>query len=287
MKGTRGKMDGKFQTSQIYQRCLARGTNNTQICYLQPSNRHYANFKPAFRNGRPPVCPTKDMFCYFLPLGLCPPLHMNTTPASPFEGFDTNPFAWAMEYAHRQKMWVRKRVHNLIKAKAPPVSLPCAAMHVRRTDVAMKADWARQHFSIGKYLHKLKEKGIYTKNLLLFTDDQNALEEALTHHPSYNWMYLNISRHRGSSGGYENHIAASDPADEVTAMLSIFKLARHCDSFVMGHSTFADEIYRGMVSKGKNITLLRVDEGLDVFNPSYTTSEEDLMESLASNSSGT
>lgn len=212
---------------------------------------------------------------------------MNTTPASPFEGFDTNPFAWAMEYAHRQKMWVRKRVHNLIKAKAPPVSLPCAAMHVRRTDVAMKADWARQHFSIGKYLHKLKEKGIYTKNLLLFTDDQNALEEALTHHPSYNWMYLNISRHRGSSGGYENHIAASDPADEVTAMLSIFKLARHCDSFVMGHSTFADEIYRGMVSKGKNITLLRVDEGLDVFNPSYTTSEEDLMESLASNSSGT
>ena len=247
--------------------------------------RHYATFKPAYRNGRSPVCPTRDMFCYFLPLGLCPPLHMNTTPASPFEGSDTDQFAWAMEYALRQKMWVRKRVYDLIKAKAPPISLPCAAMHVRRTDVAMKADWARQHFSIRSYLQKLEEKGIDTKNLLLFTDDQNAVEEAITHHPSYNWMYFNISRHRGSSGGYENHIAANDPADEVIAILSILKLARKCDSFVKGYSTFAKQIYRSMVSTGKNITLLSVDEGIDVFNPSYTKSEQDLMESLARNSS--
>jgi len=49
----------------------------------------------------------------------------------------------------------------------------------------------------------------------------------------------------------------------------------------MGHSTFADEIYQGMVSRGESMTLLRVDEGLDVFNPSYTTSEENLMESIA------
>ena len=93
-------------------------------------------------------------------------------------------------------------------------------------------------------------------------------------------MYLNISRHRGSSGGYENHIAADNPANEVIAILSIFKLAKQCDTFVHGYSQFADEIYSKMVLTGKNITRLRVDEGLDIFNPSYKNTEAMLMKKL-------
>eukprot|EP00985_Skeletonema_marinoi_P005052 scaffold2186_cov94-Skeletonema_marinoi.AAC.1 len=199
--------------------------------YAWQEGWHYSAFKPQFRNGRPPVCRTKDMFCYFLPLSLCPPWNMNITPANPFAGDGTISFAWANEYATRQKMWLRKNVYVNIKTKAPPISLPCAAIHVRRTDVALEETWARQHFAISDYLQKLKEKGTNTKNILLFTDDENALEEALEVHPEYNWMYLNISRHKGSSG-YENHIAANNPANEVIALLSIFKLAKQCDTFV-------------------------------------------------------
>ena len=92
-------------------------------------------------------------------------------------------------------------------------------------------------------------------------------------------MYLNISRHKGSSG-YENHIAANNPANEVIALLSIFKLAKQCDTFVHGYSQFADEIYSNMVLTGKNITRLHVDEGLDVYNPSYTNTEAVLMKKL-------
>ena len=176
-------------------------------------------------------------------------------------------------------MWLRNNVYVNIKTKAPPISLPCAAIHVRRTDVALEETWARQHFAISDYLQKLKEKGTNTKNILLFTDDENALEEALEVHPEYNWMYLNISRHKGSSG-YENHIAANNPANEVIALLSIFKLAKQCDTFVHGYSQFADEIYWNMVLTGKNITRLHVDEGLDVYNPSYTNTEAVLMKKL-------
>jgi len=76
--------------------------------------------------------------------------------------------------------------------------------------------------------------------ILLLTDDQNAIEEALTQYPKYHWVYMNRSRHRGAEGGFENHIPSDDPKQEVVVLLSTLQLVQHCDTLVHGKSGFSD-----------------------------------------------
>lgn len=78
------------------------------------------------------------------------------------------------------------------------------------------------------------------KNILLLTDDQNAIEEAHAQFPQYNWMYFNRTRFRGTEGGWENHFPTGDPKQEIISILSTFNLIKQCDSMAMTHGSFAN-----------------------------------------------
>jgi hypothetical protein len=219
---------------------------------------HYAADKPQRRGNKPPVCPTGDMFCYFLPLGACNATAVDTLNTRP-KGRPLIP--WAREYATRQQRWLRREVYDYLSNHSPKIDLPCAAIHVRRADVVLHGKYARKYFPISKYLEMLQEKvrdANYT-NILLFTDDQNAIEEAESLHPSYNWMYLNRTRHRGSTGGFENQIPSGSPKDEVIVILAILRLAQKCDVLVHSTSSFATVIYDSMVESGRDIKRLQID----------------------------
>lgn len=101
---------------------------------------HYAAFKAEHRHGRPPVCPSGDMFCYFLPFGTsaCPLEGNNTLTdiGNVYTGYDVSfesLIQWLYEYVMRPQMWLRHRIHNSVTKADPRGSAskpPCAAVHV-------------------------------------------------------------------------------------------------------------------------------------------------------------
>jgi hypothetical protein len=132
-------------------------------------------------------------------------------------------------------------------------------MHVRRTDVVLHQEYSRKYREVKEYVNAL-ENG--TKNILLLTDDQNAIEEAQTLFPSYNWMFVDRQRHQGAEGGWENQIPSDDPKLEVIILLTIFRLVRMCSSFIHGHSNFAFLLEEEMkdAHKGTELHLVNLDE---------------------------
>ena len=266
---------------------------------------HYAAKKKKYRTPNDkPVCKSGDMFCYFLPIGACPAVEKKSAIQNIRTARPQGQLAdWATEYATRQQQWLRKEVYDYMKHHAPLVQTPCAAMHVRRSDAVIPGSRgrSRKYFPISSYIDMLVkyEKKIKinsnsprnTKNILLFTDDQNAIEEAHEFHPEYNWMYLNKTRHRGSSGGWENQIPSGSPKDEVVAILTIFKLARKCDVFVNSLSGFADLIYSAMVETGgREVKRLEIDDNTFKEKVNNHISENELqvrLESLRKNITST
>jgi len=221
---------------------------------------HYTALKPQYRGDKKPVCPTGDLFCYFLPIGICNATSVDTLNTRPTGAL----LPWAREYSTRPQQWLRHEVYKSIykNKNVPNINTPCAVLHVRRADVVLHGRFSRKYFPISKYIELLQRKvpeKNYT-NILLFTDDQNAVDEAETLHPEYNWMYLNRTRHRGSSGGFENQIPSGSPKDEVVSILVTFHLAQKCDVLVHTTSSFASAIYNSMVETGRDIKLLQIDE---------------------------
>lgn len=224
---------------------------------------HYAGKKDASR----PVCDTKDMYCFFLKMTRC-----EANPAQLYEGaFMTEDFnmndsieRWFLEYATRQQTWLRREVYKF--SKKVQVKTPCTAMHVRRTDIVLHGQFSRKYRQIHEYLQALNNS---TKNILLLTDDQNAIEESQVLHPDYNWMFIDRPRHRGASGGWENQIPSDDPKLEVIVLLSIFRLVRQCSSFIHTSSNFASLLKREMQDehKDKDLHIVNLDDGNpDVFS---------------------
>jgi len=194
---------------------------------------HYAG-----KRGSRPVCKTKDMYCYFLNMTRCEADRSRIVRRD----FVTKDYQirrgigrWLLEYATRQQTWLRREVYefsNRIK-----ITTPCAAIHVRRTDIVLHGEWSRKYRPIEDYVNELDNS---TQNILLLTDDQNAIEEALAKYPDYNWMYIKRPRHRGTEGGWENQIPSDNPKLELIVLLSIFRLVRQCSSFIHTHGNFAD-----------------------------------------------
>jgi hypothetical protein len=117
-----------------------------------------------------------------------------------------------------------------------PLNLASLIAPVRRGDVVLMDPQPRRYHAIEEYM---RHKNNVTKNVLLLTDDYNAVEEALYLFPEYKWVYLNRTRYRGAEGGWENHIPSDNPVQEVVALLSIFRLARKCMSM---KSTICDSL---------------------------------------------
>ena len=254
----------------------------------QDGRNHFWHYAAMKHTGLNVTCPSRDMFCYFYPLSKCQP---GTVKESVEDDGITDRHSqpqnlWLKQYLTRPQQWLRKAIYDYLRDETPQVPTPCIAMHVRRADVVLHDEHSRKYFQIKDYLRKIgadanvRELVRDGNNILLFTDDANAIDEAHTFHPNYNWVYLNRTRHRGSSGGWENQVPSQDPRKEVIMLLSILEMAKKCDAFAYTSSNYANVIRDTMLSTGRSIRLIRVDEGLEIHNSNHSLSEAELAQKL-------
>ena len=207
---------------------------------------HYA----AKRDGSRPACPAKDASCYFLNISSCSarPDQLKVGPHANGFLFDDGGSShiyqeraqWLYGYATRGKTWFRRAVYDY--AKAFQIQTPCTVMHVRRADVVLHQQYSRKYHAIQEYV----DAGVSENktNILLLTDDENAIREALSQYPQHNWMYFDRPRYKGAEGGWESHIPSDDPKHELIVILSIYRhLAPKCESLIHSSSNFADFMY--------------------------------------------
>jgi len=233
-------------------RCLLSGYQNNAPFQLVGTWKYAVN-----PDNKEEVCSTASVFCYFLPLGRCTDVIPGNNFTSPLKAGRTISIemSWLRIHAIRPQQWLRKRIYEYMKERVPweKIDTPCVAMHVRRSDLA-NAYRPRKTFPISEYIESvpdLKSKKIL--NVMLFTDDADAIDEALKYHPEYNWMFLNRTRYRGSSAPWGVHMPTNDPVLEVVAIYATFQLARYCDTLVHNSGTFSLAIYDSMLSTGRNI----------------------------------
>ena len=101
------------------------------------------------------------------------------------------------------------------------------------------------------------------------TDDANAIMEATTEFPDYNWMYVERPRFRAAEGGFEMQLPSLDPVHETVVILTEFQLARQCPHFVHSYSTFASQIWSEIKFGGINhevVSRIQIDEGSQIFS---------------------
>jgi len=207
--------------------------------------------------------PGKDWNCYILPLsGACETVqyqrHADSSVVGQhlyeWRGFSALPVTrWLLEYCLRHQQWIRQRA--VAMAETVQLATPCTAVHVRRADVVLHGKWSRKYHPIQEYINALTEQHPqHARNLLLLTDDANAVTEALQllSSPSsaadddYRWFYLQRTRHQGAAGGWENQIPSHDPVQEVVALAAAARLVQQCDSLVHSKSNLADYWYAVM-----------------------------------------
>jgi hypothetical protein len=225
---------------------------------------HYAALKATGENA---TCPQRDMSCYFLPLSRCMAvgdIEINSPKV------DIQPTRWIINYITRSMQWLRKAVYDYLKEKGPKIQGQCSVIHVRRSDVVLHDITSRKYYAISDYIDKLpeerREKG---SNIVLLTDDANAIDEALEFFPHLVWHYLDRPRHRGTEGGFENQVPSNNPASEVIIIKSIFRMVQPCDIIVHGYGGFSNAIHDAM-TKNHGVLRLRVEgnltDGQFIFN---------------------
>ena len=216
------------------------------------------------------ACPTKDMYCYFLPITNCPPnnsqvfgipgktefaystLALNETKKNPQPSLVENTNRWIIDYSTRSQTWLRKAVYDFAKT-VPPLSSPCVTVHVRRSDVVLHGKRARRYHAIDEYMALLPNTTVGDRasegptTIFLLTDDENAIQEALTKYPQYpksryRWVFIPRKRFKGPEGGFENQIPSQDPKIEVIVLLTIFRLVRQCKTLIHSQSNMAEYI---------------------------------------------
>ena len=208
------------------------------------------------------ACPSLNMECYFLPVSGCPADLRHVHPFGPVakQGppLDSQQGGWIFEYATRTKTILRERVYRYASS-AISIRSPCTVMHVRRADVVINpfSNVTRRYYPIDDYIQGAQD--VLQPNILLLTDDQNAISEAEYKFPQYHWMYLNRTRHRGAEGGFENQIPSGDPVHEVVILLTTFRLVRSCASIVHTFSSFPYYLRAIMQSNEGSEGITRID----------------------------
>lgn len=223
-------------------------------------------------DGSAATCVSKDLQCYFLPTisSACMNgtsfLDLNTT------GYDDDPywfyhgnssFPWAYQYMTRGQRWLRREIVQFVDRQRPrfPPNENCSVLHVRRGDLLLEPEnrFARGYHALSEYLDLLPaERRQAGSNLLLLTDDANAIDEARLLHPDLNWHWFNRTRNRGHQMTYGKHIVAETPKDDVVVILGTFEAIKGCDALVTGYSGFSWLLREQIVDAGK-------DRGREVF----------------------
>lgn len=214
-----------------------------------------------------PACPKRDLSCYFLPLTNCSMLDKSSSGKTEivyqylWKGFtgkeDVSNFLW---YGTRAKNWLRDKAVHVAESLQLPRNERCTVMHVRRADVVLHGKFSRRYHAISEYFrafHRTSGAKNNPGNILLLTDDANAIHEATTLYPQYKWYYLDRPRHNGADGGWENQIPSNDPALEVVMLHAEFHLVTYCQTIVHSKSNLADYFYAIMLKN--NPQTIRID----------------------------
>jgi hypothetical protein len=220
------------------------------------------------------VCPTRDARCYFLPVSNCQArIKQNDGDGLFHDYIKEYQGRWLREYLTRPRQWLRKRLYEYQKSAAwPNLQAPCSVLHVRRTDVTLEKAMRkkRRYFPISDYVKHV----IPGSNILLMTDDQSAVDEALGLHPNYTWYFINRTRHYGASGGLNHHIPSQDPLLEIIIILAELRLASHCKTLIHTHSGFVDLIREAVQSTPGNHEIIKIDQGIQPNSTWWESSAE-------------
>ena len=244
--------------SHVVDGLLQASTDKVTVDIVTPKDWQYA------RLGDVMACPSANPQCYFLPWTNCTAGRPRATIKgkarfhTPWRGFlpsstDGNTHAaWLLEYATRAQTWLRREaVHLAANVQLPT---PCVAWHVRRGDVVLHGNFSRRYHAISEYMNawEKQQRNVQQQqqhpsamtNVLLLTDDANAITEALSlHKSSYRWFYLRRPRHHGPEGGWENQIPSRDPRSEVVFLHAMFHLVGQCHALVHSKSNLADYLF--------------------------------------------
>lgn len=199
-----------------------------------------------------PLCPAANLDCYFLPMTTCSPdPHMLSWTRQqgsvafhyPWRGFSSTN-AWLLEYATRPQTWLRKQAFDLASSTGLLAEKSsCIVLHVRRNDVVRHGKFSRRYHPVREYVDAAQRQGLLTTsghNVLLLTDDANAVIEAKHYYPEFHWHYLERPRHHGNEGGWEHHIPSNNASLEVAILHASFVLVQHCNALVHSKSNLAD-----------------------------------------------
>lgn len=211
------------------------------------------------------ACPQKNMYCYFLNMTPCTSYGHKTANKTFFHNVELlareQRFRWYIDFIVRPQAWLRKRVYHFLLEKGPQMKTPCTVMHVRRNDVVLHGVQARKFHPIEEYLNAT---ATVRPNILLLTDDHNAIGEAKVNFPQYNWMYIDRPRFH-AVGGWEHQTPSDDPIFEVVVLFAIFRLVRYCDQIILSHGRFSDYLYEEMKRNKQpdSIDHVNIDKGKD------------------------
>ena len=240
-----------------------------QVMQVTSSPWHYAAPDQAKRPNKvpsTPACPLLTMYCYFLNLTSCTVQDPN---AYNREYDYQNPLRmppratkWLPDYIVRPQTWLRHKVYLFVQKQQqkaiPPTAVPCTVMHVRRGDVLLHGKSSRRYHAISEYLNSTAATTTTTaasplfqihRNILLLTDDANAIVEAQQLHPEYRWMFIDRPRWKADEGGWEHQVPSSDPIFEIIVLLGTFALVQQCQSLVYSTSGFSNWILYAMEKK--------------------------------------
>jgi hypothetical protein len=111
-----------------------------------------------------------------------------------------------------------------------------------------------------------------TKNILLLTDDQNAISEAVSQYPDYNDIFQSTKTPGSRRWIWENQIPSDDRKHEVLTILSTLQLVRRCKLLIHGESNFAEYVQKDMQYYHSSQSLNIDDHNVMVFNVNNTKS---------------
>ena len=230
----------------------------------------YATYK-----NKTGVCLTRDVRCYFLPVSNCQARISQNDGRNGIYNKFTKKFQgrWIREYFTRPRQWLRLSLLQYRESPSfPKLKTPCSVIHVRRTDVTLEESWfqKRNYFPIADYVEHLQPGS----NVLLMTDDQSAVDEALRFHPNYTWYFIKRARHYGTSGGLERHLPSHDPLLEMLIILSELRLASFCTKLIHTRSGFVDLIREAMESSQGQIEIIQIDHGKQPNQTSWESANE-------------
>ena len=214
-------------------------------------------------DGKPQktACDLMNFYCYFLKAGSCKMQSKETKRLDRKHRLDSTPIKPNREvtrrYLVRPQTWMRLKVFELMQKQN--IAMPCTTIHVRRGDVIVLKRQARKYHSMAEYLNATSD---IESNILLLTDDQNAIGEAKSLHPKYNWMFLNRPRYQGASGGFERHLPSGDPSFEMTVLLATFQLVQKCSSLIHSASGFSSVLSWYMHKAQPSSKAYNLDAGL-------------------------